>query len=147
MEDMESSHPARRARWVSRLVEVIQPVSLRADRLGSMRIFAGLRRRDLEFMAGVFRETFIDRGTRLTVQGEHPSRLFLIQEGEALISADAHPLRVAARGDLIGLPGMLYAIDSPESAIALSPIRTFEADATHSSRRLPSPRPGFPRAG
>jgi hypothetical protein len=85
--------------WMSRLVEALQPLSVRADRLGSIELFAGLQRRDLEFAASCFAETLVERGTRMTVQG-HPSlRLWLITQGEALVSADARPIRVAARGD------------------------------------------------
>jgi len=34
--------------WVSRLVEALQPLSIRADRLASIRLFAGLQGADLE---------------------------------------------------------------------------------------------------
>lgn len=113
--------------WVARLVEVIQPVSVRADRLGSLAIFAGLEWSDLEFAAGLLSETLIERGTRMTVQGRPSSRLWLISEGEALVSADARPLRVAGRGDTVGVAAVLYEIDSPETAIALTSIRAFVA--------------------
>ncbi len=55
--------------WVARLLEVMQPLSLRADRLASMELFAGLRWSDLEFVAERFNETAVERGTRMTVQG------------------------------------------------------------------------------
>ncbi len=82
------------------------------------------------------RETLIERGTRMTVQGRPSPRLWLMLEGEALVSADARPLRVAARGDLIGLISMLRATESPETAIALSPIRAFETDLEGFSQLL-----------
>lgn len=67
--------------WVSRIVEALQPLSIRADRLGSLSLFAGLERADLEFAARCFAETLVERGTRMTVQG-HPSlRLWLITQG------------------------------------------------------------------
>jgi hypothetical protein len=79
--------------WVSRLVEALQPISVRADRLSSIQLFAGLGRANLEFAATCFSETLVERGTRMTVQG-HPSlRLWLITQGEALVSADARPIR------------------------------------------------------
>jgi CRP-like cAMP-binding protein len=113
--------------WVSRLVEALQPLSIRADRLGSLAIFAGLERADLEFAARCFAETLVERGTRMTVQG-HPSlRLWLITQGEALVSADARPIRVAARGDAVGGATLLTRLNSPETTIALSSIRAFEA--------------------
>jgi CRP-like cAMP-binding protein len=113
--------------WVSRLVEVLQPVSVRADRLGSLRVFAGLNWSELEFAAGLLSETIIERGTRMTVQGRPQSRLWLIAEGEALVSADARPRRVAERGDSVGAAAMLYDTDSPETTIALTSIQAFEA--------------------
>jgi CRP-like cAMP-binding protein len=113
--------------WVSRLVEALQPLSVRADRLGSIGLFAGLERSNLEFAAGCFTETLVERGTRMTVQG-HPSlRLWLITQGEALVSADARPIRVATRGDVVGGSTLLAQLDSPETTIALSSIRAFEA--------------------
>ncbi len=51
----------------------------------------------------------------------------MILEGEALVSADARPIRVATRGNLVGLISMFYATNSPETTIALSAIRAFEA--------------------
>jgi len=113
--------------WVSRLVEALQPLSVRADRLSSIGLFAGLQRADLEFAAGCFTETLVERGTRMTVQG-HPSlRFWLITQGEALVSADARPIRVAARGDIVGGATLLTQLDSPETTIALTSIRAFEA--------------------
>jgi CRP-like cAMP-binding protein len=114
--------------WVARLVEVMQPLSIRADRLASMELFAGLRWSELEFAAALLNEAEVDRGTRMTVQGRPSTKLWLITEGEALVSADARPLRVAGRGDAVGIAGMLYGIDSPETTIALTPIRALAAE-------------------
>lgn len=113
--------------WVARLVEVLQPLSVRADRLAGMALFAGLRWSDLEFAADLLQETGIDRGTRMTVQGRPGHRLWLITQGEALVSANARPLRVAGYGDAVGLAAMLHGGGSPETAIALSPIRALAA--------------------
>ena len=85
--------------WVvARLFEVLQPLSLRADRLAGMGLFAGLRWSDLEFAADLLYETKVERGTRMTVQGRPSSRLWLITSGEALVSANARPLRVVSCG-------------------------------------------------
>jgi len=112
--------------WISWLVEALQPLSIRADRLGSMPLFAGLQRGHLEFAAACFTETLVERGTRMTVQG-HPSlRLWLVTQGQALVSADARPIRVAARGDAIGGATLLSQANSPETTIALTAIRAFE---------------------
>lgn len=113
--------------WVARLVEILQPLSLRADQLGSMALFEGISWSQLESAAALFDQFEVPRGTRLTVQGRPDSRLWLIVQGEALVSADARPLRVAAHGDALGIAGMLYPVRSPETAIALSSIRTLAA--------------------
>ena len=111
--------------WVARLVEVLQPLSLRADRLAGMELFAGLRWSDLEFAAGLLYETEVERGTRMTVQGRPSSRLLLITQGEALVSANARPLRVVGYGDAVGTAALLKGGGSPETTIALSAIHAF----------------------
>ena len=126
---MEAAHDPEQSStsWVARLVEVLQPLSLRADRLAGMELFAGLRWADLEFAADLLDETEVERGTRMTVQGRPGSRLWLITEGEALVSANARPLRVAGYGDAIGIASMLTGGGSPETTIALTPIRALVA--------------------
>ena len=126
---MEAIHdPAHSSvSWVARLVEVLQPLSLRADRLASMELFAGLRWSDLEFVAYRFEETDVERGTRMTVQGRPSSRLWLITQGEALVSANARPLRVAGYGDPVGLASMLRGGGSPDTTIALGTMRALAA--------------------
>ena len=122
--------------WLTRVVEVLQPISLRADRLAATETFSGLPRQDLELAATELNETLVERGTRLTVQGKLGGRFWLILEGQALVSADARPLRVVAAGDLVGLAGMLYRAGSPETTIALSPIRALEADHEQFNRLM-----------
>src|SRR5260370_13607785 len=77
--------------------------------------------------AAGLKETRVGGGPRLTVQGRLTDGFWLIVEGQALVSADARPLRVAAAGDIVGLAGMLDRSGSPETTIALSPIRALEA--------------------
>lgn len=113
--------------WMSRLVEVLQPASVRADRLGATDAFAGLAWPDLELAAGILTETLVERGARMTVQGRPSSKLWLILEGEALVSVDARPMRIATQGDLVGLASMYYATNSLETTMALCSIRAFAA--------------------
>jgi CRP-like cAMP-binding protein len=122
--------------WLARVVEILQPISVRADRLAATEPFSGLPRADLELAAAELRETLVERATRLTVQGKLAGRFWLILEGQALVSADARPLRVAAPGDMVGLAGMFYPAGSPETTIALSPIRAFEADQERFNRLM-----------
>jgi CRP-like cAMP-binding protein len=77
----------------------------------------------------------------MTVQGEPSSRLWLITEGEALVSADARPVRVAGRGDVVGGATLLFRLKSPDTTLALTPIRAFEA-GPHQFRELIS-NPGI----
>ncbi len=113
--------------WLSRLVEALKPERMRANRLGSMGVFRGLDWPDLEFAAEFLVETLVERGTRMTVQGRPSSRLWIIADGQALLSADARPIRVATRGNVIGGMTMLHGRPSHETALALTPIQAFEA--------------------
>jgi CRP-like cAMP-binding protein len=126
---MEAVHDPEQssASWVARLVELLQPLSVRADRLAGIELFAGLRWSDLEFAADLLRETDVARGTRMTVQGQPGGRFWLIIAGEALVSANARPLRVAGYGDPVGLTSMLLGRGSPETTIAVGPIRALVA--------------------
>jgi CRP-like cAMP-binding protein len=125
---MEAIHaPGSSVTWVARLVEILQPLSVRADRLATMELFAGLRWSELEFVADRFEETEVERGTRMTVQGRPSSRLWLVTQGEALVSANARPLRVAGYGDAIGLTSMLLGGGSPDTTIALGTMRALAA--------------------
>jgi CRP-like cAMP-binding protein len=63
----------------------------------------------------------------MTVQGRPSSRLWLITQGEALVSANARPLRVAGYGDAIGLTSMLLGGGSPDTTIALGTMRALAA--------------------
>jgi len=128
MEAYETDGLAAGRTWASRLVEVLQPVRMRADRLRSMAVFSTLSPADLEFAARILRETLVEPRARMTVQGQPGPRLWLVLEGEALVSADARPVRVVGHGDFIGLAGLLNGVASPETTIALAPIRAFEAD-------------------
>ena len=65
----------------------------------------------------------------MTLQGRPSQRLWLITQGEALVSANARPLRVAGYGDPVGLASMLQGGGSPDTTIALSTIRALAADA------------------
>jgi CRP-like cAMP-binding protein len=63
----------------------------------------------------------------MTVQGHPSSRLWLIIRGQALVSVDARPVRVAGIGDAVGGATMLYRQEAPETTIALTAICAFEA--------------------
>lgn len=127
MESITTDPKDPSANLVTRVLQVLRPEAARADMLRSMALFADLRWPDLEELAAEFDEIVVPRGTRLTIQGEADVQLRLLVSGEALVSADARPLRVIKHGDAVGLVSMLYQIKSPETTIALSPIRTLSA--------------------
>ncbi len=112
---------------VLKAITFLQPEAAKADLLRSMELFAGLRWPELEEVGAQFDEVVVPRGTRLTVQGRADATVSILITGEALVSADARPLRVIGHGDAIGLASMLYRIKSPETTIALSPIRALSA--------------------
>jgi CRP-like cAMP-binding protein len=112
---------------VASLLQILRPEAVKADLLRSMHLFAGLRWPELEVAGAQFDEVVVPRGARLTVQGRVDARLCILVSGEALVSADARPLRVIGHGDPVGLTSMLYRMRSPETTIALSPIRALSA--------------------
>jgi CRP-like cAMP-binding protein len=122
-----TTDPNEAGAWVLKVLQMLQPDAVKADLLRSMDLFGGLRWPELEVAGAQFDEVAVPRGARLTVQGKSDSRLCLLVSGEALASADARPLRVIGHGDPVGLASMLYRIESPETTIALSPIRALVA--------------------
>ena len=130
---------AIRPTWMSRLVEVLQPLSIRADRLAALELFAGLGRPELELAAGLVSETVVERGTRMTVQGAPSTKMWLILDGQALVSADSRPIRLVAHGHVVGLTSVLMGAPSTETTIALSPIRAFEADPSQLRKLMNHP--------
>jgi CRP-like cAMP-binding protein len=127
MEVVDGNPIPSNSAWVAKLVEIFQPVSTRARMLGSMALFAGVSWPDLEAAAALFAEVELPRGARLTVQGRSEARLWLLVAGEALVSADARPLRVIGHGEAAGVAAMLYAVRSRETTMALSPVRALTA--------------------
>jgi CRP-like cAMP-binding protein len=113
--------------WVLKVLQILQPEAVKADLLSSMQLFGGLRWPELEVAGAQFDEVAVSRGARLTVQGRADARLCVLISGEALVSADARPLRVIGHGDTVGLTSMLYRLKSPETTVALSPIRALSA--------------------
>lgn len=122
--------------WMSRLADVFQPLSVRADRLEAMPLFAGLERPWLELAAALVVEASVARGMRLTVQGSPPARVWIILEGQALVTADARPVRVAGGGDVIGLTSMLLGRPAAETTLALTAIRAFELEPSRFAELL-----------
>jgi hypothetical protein len=61
---------------MSRLVEVLQPLSVRSDRLAATDLFRGLERTDLQLAASLLSDALIERGTRMTVQGTPSTKLW-----------------------------------------------------------------------
>src|SRR5260370_42668249 len=61
------------------------------------------------------------------VQGRPSSRLWLLTSGEALVPANAGPLKVVGYGDAVGIASLLNGGGSPETTIALSAIRALTA--------------------
>ena len=127
MESITTDSNGAAGRLVLKVLQILQPDAVKADLLRSMTLFGDMRWPELEEAGAQFDEVVVPRGTRLTVQGLSDGRVCLLVSGEALVSADARPLRVISHGDAVGVASMLYRIKSPETTIALSPIRALSA--------------------
>ena len=127
MESITTDPDEATGEWVLKVLQIFAPEAINADLLRSMELFGGLRWPELEVVGAQFDQVAVPRGARLSVQGRADSRLCVLISGEALVSADARPLRVIGHGDTVGLTSMLYRIKSPETTVALSPIRALSA--------------------
>lgn len=92
-----------------------------------MPLFDALPWLEIEAAAKCLDRLDLVRGTRLTVQGRPSSRLWLVVAGEALVSADARPLRVIGPGAAAGVAAMLYSVRSRETTMALKPMTVLAA--------------------
>jgi CRP-like cAMP-binding protein len=78
--------------------------------LASVPIFAGLNGRQLDEIAKVADELWVEPGTEFVRQGEIGQELFILLDGTAVVSRDGNPIATLGRSDFAGelsvlLPG------------------------------------------
>jgi CRP-like cAMP-binding protein len=94
-----------------------------ADILGSMALFADLRRPQLESVAHIFEEEWFGEGQRVVRQGFAGSNFYVILDGEAAVRVDGADLANLARGDFFGEVTALLGDEPTADVVALRPLR------------------------
>jgi CRP-like cAMP-binding protein len=93
------------------------------DILGSMSLFADLRRPQLQAVAHIFEEEWFGQGQRVIRQGFAGSNFYVILEGEASVRVNGQDLATLGRGDFFGEVTALLGDEPTADVVALRPLR------------------------
>lgn len=93
--------------------------------LESLPLFAGLSRRDREFLASNLDEVSFAPGATLINQGESNHTFFVLNEGEADVSVSDRSRRTMRRGDFFGEISMDYRVPATASIVARTRVSAF----------------------
>ncbi len=96
-----------------------------ANMLGSVPLFSGLDKKDLEAIADIGKEVTFETGKTIMEQGEPGIGFLLILEGKAEVRKKGKPVVTLGPGDFFGEMGVID--DKPRSAdvVAKGPTRCF----------------------
>jgi len=88
---------------------------------------SGVRDRDLVSLASLFDEARLEAGTPFIREGEPGRELFLIVEGEAVVSLRDHALAKVGPGEFVGEVTVFERAPRSATVTALTPIRALVA--------------------
>ena len=111
-----------------RLVYVFDVPDPKVDRLGRVPLFAGVSRRELEFVASRVDEVSLKPGQTLISEGQPTEAFFILERGHVQVTRGGKPVNRLGPGDFFGEIGMLdrgpatatVVTDGPVEAIVLS---------------------------
>jgi CRP-like cAMP-binding protein len=100
----------------------------KVDRLAHVPLFAGIPKRDLEFVASRVDEVSLEPGQTLITEGEPTEAFFILESGHVNVTRGGKPLNRLGPGDFFGEIGMLdrgtatatVVTDGPVEAMVLS---------------------------
>ena len=95
----------------------------KADALGRVPLFSGLRRKELEYLTTRTDEVRVDAGRTLLRQGESGDGFYVLLEGEADVEVDGRPRPMLRAGDFFGEISMLDRGPATATIITRSPAR------------------------
>jgi cAMP-dependent protein kinase regulator len=96
-----------------------------AKALETLPLFAGLSRRDREFLASNLDEVSFEPGAVLIAQGESNHTFFVLNEGEADVSVSGQSRRTMQRGDFFGEISMDHRILATASVVARTHVNAY----------------------
>ena len=100
----------------------------KVDRLGRVPLFAGVSRRELEFVASRVDEVNLKPGQTLISEGQPTEAFFILESGHVQVTRDGKSVNRLGPGDFFGEIGMLdrgpatatVVTDGPVEAMVLS---------------------------
>ncbi|TME75142.1 MAG: cyclic nucleotide-binding domain-containing protein [Chloroflexi bacterium] len=100
----------------------------KVDRLSRVPLFAGVSRRELEFVASRVDEVSLKPGQTLITEGQPTEAFFILESGHVEVTRGGKPVNRLGPGDFFGEIGMLdrgtatatVVTDGPVEAIVLS---------------------------
>ena len=110
------------------LVYVFDVPDPKVDRLGRVPLFAGVSRRELEFVASRVDEVSLKAGQTLITEGQPTEAFFILESGHVQVTRGGKPVNRLGPGDFFGEIGMLdrgpatatVVTDGPVEAMVLS---------------------------
>lgn len=100
-----------------------------AGRLGSIPLFEGLSRRELERLSAWTDELEVPAGKHLLDQDRYAVEFFVIAEGEVEVRQDRRPIATLGPGDCFGEIGLLEDQLRTATIETLTPVRAIVMDA------------------
>ena len=97
----------------------------RADVLKSLPLFAGMSRRDREFIGRHMDELSLPAGSTLIREGQLNHTFFVLLDGEADVSIDGQPRRTLRRGDFFGEISMNHRIPATATVVARTALQAY----------------------
>jgi CRP-like cAMP-binding protein len=92
-------------------------------------LFAGLKRKELEQIAGVMRDRTVDAGEELAVEGKDGIGFFLIENGTARVSVGGETRRTLGPGDYFGEIALIADSKRTATVTAETPLRCWGLSA------------------
>src|SRR5436309_14306836 len=89
------------------LVYVFDVPDKKVDRLSRVPLFAGVSRRELEFVASRVDEVSLKPGQTLITEGQPTEAFFILESGHVEVTRGGKPVNRLGPGDFFGEIGML----------------------------------------
>ena len=88
-------------------------------------LFAELESRELGRLSGSFKERTFEPGESVVAEGEHVSRFFVIESGEAEVTVQGEARGTLAAGDYFGEIALLMGSDRTATVTATTDLRCY----------------------
>src|SRR5437764_13004829 len=122
--------------FVPRIAKTVDP---KVGILRSVPTLSGLANRDLARLASHFDDVCVDAGERLIREGEPGREIFLVVDGEAVVSLRDDALATVGPGEFVGEMTLFDRVPRSATVTALTPVRVLVAGAGSFGTLLANP--------